>query len=161
MHICIYIYMDLNNKYIYIYIYSQCVAMALFSCGVLQCVAVQYIAVHCCVLLNGVAVCCNVLQWPYSVAACCSVLQCIAVCCWARHQHMRHRDPYSPSVRRDFCFWSNIHSIHKKKKPPTLSMREIKVPLLQVSEAQCMCFFFFPQKNLLAFMVREIKVMWV
>jgi len=38
----------------------------------LQCVAV------CCNVLQCVAVCCSVLQ---CVAVCCSVLQCVAVCC--------------------------------------------------------------------------------
>ena len=44
----------------------------LYTCGVLQCVAV------CCSVLQCVAVCCSVLQ---CLAVCGSVLQCVAVCC--------------------------------------------------------------------------------
>ena len=51
---------------------SQLYSHLIWSCSVLQCVAV------CCSVLQCVAVCCSVLQ---CVAVCCSVLQCAAVCC--------------------------------------------------------------------------------
>ena len=47
-----------------------------WSCSVLQCVAV------CCSVLQCVAACCSVLQ---RAAVYCSVLQCVAACCSVLH----------------------------------------------------------------------------
>jgi len=58
----------------------QCVAKSssvVLWCKVLQCSAVQSVAV-CCSVIQCDTVQCSVVQ---RVAVCCSVLQCVVVCC--------------------------------------------------------------------------------
>jgi len=79
----------------------------LYTCGVLQCVAV------CCSVLQCVAVCCSVLQ---CLAVCGSVLQCVAVCCSVSlslthvHTHTHtHTHTHAPWIVTWACFDHSLH----------------------------------------------------